>query len=224
MAAVDSWTDILYGTAARAGRSFALTLAAMGLLAGGLAIAGYQITAQGRPFLDGRGALVALLALPLTLVLGSMLATKRAVLSALGHGVDQLDLAPRVVQALFDRVGRLGGVADLSQRVPLAQAEERLSAALRQLLRGDEAGAGFLRRRVQGWLLEQLQEMTLARFRADAAQGGGVDLAKVRDELSEKARPLLLQRFEETKLRVTVLFAGAPVLVALLLAFLLRRS
>ncbi len=86
-----------------------------------------------------------------------------------------------------------GQIARGLQRLPLAQADEALSGAIRGVM-GDTAEQGWLRRKVQGWLLEAVRKYTLAQFRSDRAEGGGVDLALLQEELEQSVDEALARR------------------------------
>lgn len=156
-------------------------------------------------------------------VLTALLAVKRAVLTALIRGAERFTLGQRVAQALF---GALLGVKDdgapagergnaLAQRaekLPLAEAEARLRSAAARLRSsaGADGVRGFFAARLHEALVEKIEAVTLARFRGDAA--AGVDLLKLRDELSRSADQLVSDRLRGTRLQLTVLLAGAALL------------
>jgi hypothetical protein len=126
-----------------------------------------------------------------SLATGVLLGGKRAVVMALAHGLRSLKLGRAVVGLVFEHalgvssdqtVGDRGGTLTRAvERLPLAQAERRLTSAVSQLL--GEPHGGWLRRRLQARLLRAVQRYTLARFREDGARHGGVDLARVQTEL-----------------------------------------
>jgi hypothetical protein len=125
---------------------------------------------------------------------GILLGSKRAIVMTLVHSILSLQLGRAIVRLVFERLGvnagqefgnRGGAIAQVAERLPLAQAESRLTAVANHLLvgRASEGGSGWLSRRVQARLLWMVQRYTLARFREERTRYGGVDLVKVRDEL-----------------------------------------
>jgi hypothetical protein len=74
---------------------------------------------------------------------------------------------------------KTGALATFPFAGTLAQADELLSGAVRDVM-GDAAQAGWLRRRIQGRLLEVVREYTLARFREEGVKHGGINLLGLR--------------------------------------------
>ncbi|HRI55242.1 MAG TPA: hypothetical protein PLW65_34140 [Pseudomonadota bacterium] len=194
-----------------------------------LAVLAYRTAAaSGSP---GKAALAVVLVLGLGAVLGGVLAVKRALLLALRHGVARLQLGRRTLGALFARMlgvhgaaaheaaGTRGGVvAQKVEQLPLARAEELLKDAVAGLHK--EGGvAGFFRSRLHRMILDRVEALTLARFRAEGASGGGVDLIKVRDELSGRIDELLVGVFDKLLFKFTALIClalgGGTFLIAL---------
>jgi len=161
--------------------------------------------------------------------LGVFLAMKRAIGTALVHALGELGLGRRLVGGLFRQIlgvteegthGDRGvAVARVAERVPLAQAEQRLRSAVERLLAAPSEGGGlggWLRRKVEGALVDRVELLTLARFREASAAEGGVDLVRVRDELVQQADALAADQVRGALSRITVLVVlGAGVLVAL---------
>jgi hypothetical protein len=213
-------------------RSFLLTCAAM-VGAGVLAGAGSAWLAA-----DGsttRAVVAGVLALVLFVSVGVVLAAKRAVAAAVVEGVGQLKLATTLVALLFDHVlgvregtahGERGGaVAQTVERVPLAKAEEALGSAAQGVLGaapGSRGLVGWLKGLVVRRVLGLVGDLTLARFRAENAATGGVDLLKVRDELGRVADGTIAARVAGTVRGVTTLLVLAASLGALALALLVR--
>jgi hypothetical protein len=198
-----------------------------------LAAVSYKIAAQsGSP---GKAILAVVLVLALGAVLGGLLAVKRAVLQALRHGAARLQLGQRTFGALFARIvglsgeaaagaaGERGGaIARTVEKLPLARAEQLLSDAVAGLYK--EGGvSGFFRTRLHAAIVDRVAAITLARFRAEGAQAGGVDLIKVRDELSAKSEELLCGVFDKAMLKLTAIFAVALALGAIVIAEIIAR-
>jgi hypothetical protein len=181
-------------------RSFALTMLAMLVLGVALAVIAYFVLAEVDPLY---GVVAALLALLECAAVGVYVAGKRALVVALVTGVRGLRLGRFGVRLLFERLlgvaepgaGDRGGVvARVAARLPLAQAEARLERAVRDVLAAQPSGggiSGWVRRRLQAGLLAAVQKYTLARFRAEDKDQGGVDLVKVRADLEERIDALL---------------------------------
>ncbi|WP_437310442.1 hypothetical protein [Sorangium sp. So ce388] len=206
-------------------RSFFLTAATMSLLAVGLAGASYAIAADGSAL---RGALAAVVALALCAVIGFTLSWKRA----LGTGILEVVRARRVggmlVAAVFERLlgvselaeagARGGRVAQAVERVPLNDAVKRLRLAVIHRVQAAPRGGGLrglLRRKIEARLLGTIETLTLARFRDEANQKGGIDLLKVRDELAQGVDGLVTDQIEGTLLKMTLLLVGAAALASL---------
>lgn len=136
----------------------------------------------------------------IAVVLAAVEAVAAAVVLGIGRGVvnaavetlRRLQLGRLIVGQVFQRilgvregeeVGERGGaVARGLERLPLAQANTRLDAAVAAVT-GEVSEGGWLRRAVRRLLLKGVRAVTLARFRDDTARHGGVDLLKVRDGL-----------------------------------------
>jgi len=91
--------------------------------------------------------------------------------------------------------------------------ERWLNQAVQGLLApqsADGSSKGWLRRKLEGRLLRMVQKYTLARFRDEDAQYGGVNLAKVQAELETLVDEVLV-----AKLKHGVNFWTAIVLVLL---------
>ena len=209
--------------------AFLRTIVGMLTFSGLLAVLAYRTAAaSGSP---GKAALAAVLVLGLGAVLGGVLAVKRAILTALRHGVARLQLGQRTLGALFARMlgvhgaaaheaaGSRGGVvAQTVERLPLARAEALLKDAVAGLYK-EGGGTGFFRSRLHRMLVDRVEALTLAHLRAEGASGGGVDLVKVRGELSGRIDELLLGVFDKLLLKFTALIclalAGGAFLIAL---------
>ena len=184
-----------------------------------LAVMAYKIVAPaGSPM---QSAIAVLIVLALGAVLGGMLAVKRAVLTALRQGVQRMKLGERTVGALFTRIFSLPG-AQAVRVLPLDKAEALLRDAVAGLYK--EGGvSGFLRVRLHNALVERIETITLSRFRAEGEKAGGIDLNKVRDELSVKSDELLCNVFDKALTKITVLILLALGVASLLVAVLLRK-
>jgi hypothetical protein len=205
-------------------RSFVCTL--LGLLALGviLAACSYFILAQRHPVYGVLAALVALLG---CLAVGVVLGAKRAPVMALVHGLRKHRLGALSVRLIFERLlgvhaeqafGERGGVvARAVERLPLAQAEKRLDEAVTELLDAPAQGgglAGRIRRRLQNILLRAVRKYTLARFREEDAQHGGIDLVRVQAEMGERIDGLLIGKLKRgINLWTGLILVGLPVQV-----------
>lgn len=182
---------------------------------------------------DGHPWRAVLLTLLGCLVIGSMLVVKRTVLSGLRYGIAKLQLGPRTVGALFSRAlgvptaaseqaGERGNaLARTVERLPLAQIEVKLRDAA-AFLRSEAGGArGFLMGRLHRLLVDKVESLTLTRLRAEGDQAGGIDVIKVRDELSTGVEAKLLGMVDGMMTKVTVLLVLLMAGIAALAAFLL---
>jgi len=208
--------------------SFGMVVYAVLLTAGAIVIAA-----------DGsvtRSALAALLALAVGTALGVLVASKRALLGAAVYGVRSLGLGSRLIDLVFGQllridefqaVGQRGvAVARTVERLPLAEAERRLRAAVESLIAARPEGKGvraWFARKIQERLLRKIEELTLARFREQGAASGGVDLVLVRNELAPKIDTLLTQPLEAAMLKITVLALVGAAIVSLGGAYGIRQ-
>jgi len=177
----------------------------------------------------------ALLSLVTGVVAGSMLAVQRAVTTALSAGLERLGLGGRALKMIFERVLRVReeeqmgergkAAAQVTERVPLAEAEARLERAVNGLL-AERAGKRGVRawfaRKLQAAALERVRALTLARFRSADAEYGGVDLIMVRDQLGEKIDATLVQTLRAAATKVTLLALSLVLLLSLGGAFAIR--
>jgi len=163
------------------------------------------------------------------------LAGHRGAWRALAVGLTKLAVGEKTLGIVFERLlkvdeagtpGERGvAVARRAERVPLVEAERRLAEAVRgrvQAGQGERGVRAWLRRSVQRKLLEGVEYVTLARFREEGAKAGGVDLLKVRDELSGRIDGLLLGRVQGAINKVTAIATLGATAAALAVAFLLR--
>jgi hypothetical protein len=169
-------------------------------------------------------SIAAAVAVAESITAGILLGGKRAVVMALVHGLHSLQLGQAAVRLVF---GRLLGVADgqeagsrggalalAAERLPLAEAESRLTAAVNHLLAAPAGEGGWFRRRVRALLLKTVQRFTLARFREEGGRSGGVDLAKVLGELETRADEMLLRGMKGgLKLLTALVVLGLPAVV-----------
>lgn len=167
-------------------RSFAATLFLLTLF--GVVLAGVSYY-----FLRDEHRTSALIAIGVTLlesvILGFVLGAKRALVAAMAHGLTSLGLGRSLVGLVFERMGVGRGL----EKLPLAQSEELLSRAVRTVT-GDAAQTGWLRRTIQGRLLEATRTYTLARFRQEGAKHGGVDLQKINEELEQTVDDVIIHK------------------------------
>ena len=110
---------------------------------------------------------------------------------------------------------RGGWVTRTVERLPLAQAEKRLEEAIREHSRASSEDSGptdWLSRRVRTRLLGAVHEYTLARFRDENAQHGGVDLVKVQSDLGERIDAMLIGKLRGgINVWMIVILVGLPV-------------
>src|SRR5262245_61968717 len=122
------------------------------------------------------GVIAVVVALIESVTAGVILGTKRAVMMAVAHGLGSLRLGRSLVRLVFARMlgvaggeamgERRGWIPRGLERLPLAQADELLSGAVRHVT-GDAGQGGWVRRKLQERLLEAVRKYTLARFREE---------------------------------------------------------
>ena len=179
-------------------------------------------------FLRDHGWLWGLTAVAVALVesvaLGVILGAKQAMVGALAHGLGKLHLGRSFVGLVFERMlpldgsseggDRGGPVSRRLERLPLAQAEQLLSAAILAVA-GDAERCGWLRRKIRDRLLEVVRRYTLARFRDEESAHGGIDLLRAKEELEQSADEALIRKVRQGLMLWTVLAViGLPLVVA----------
>ncbi len=200
-------------------RSFAGTLALLIVVGAALAAISYGLLREA-PWQYRSGA--AGLALAESAVAGVMLGMSRATANVLAYALGKLRLGSNLVALIFDRLvaaagadPRGGQVVSAVARLPLAQTDVLLSSTVRELT-GEVEANGWLRNKIQARLLEAVGKYTLARFREEGAQHGGVNLLAVRSELERAIDDSLVKNVQQSKRWPAVLAAiGLPLLVAL---------
>jgi len=205
----------------------ALGMCALSLLA---CAGAYALAADGSPL---RGAIALAASLAIFAFAGALLSVKRALGSALLHGFERLSLGSKTSRLLFERIagvdleaahGERGPSAvRYAERVPLAQAEARLVAAADWLLHTGGGATGFLRRRLRKAAVDRVAALTLARFRSDAAQHGGVDVARVRDEVTAQVDALVAKTISGALFKVTLVIVVAACAASAGASLLVRR-
>lgn len=182
-----------------------------------------------------RGAIAAGLSLAALAIVTGMLAVKNAIGRGLLLGLEKLSLGRRVLTMLFNRIGvtdesahadRAGSAGRLAEKLPLREAEEKLTNAVNGML-AEGAGKGGIR----GWLMTKLlnatltrvQAVTLTRFRSDANAASGVDLRVIRDELAGVIDAKLSGTVASKLNMLNLVIAGVYVLFSVTIALLLPR-
>ncbi|HEY7315441.1 MAG TPA: hypothetical protein VH643_39290 [Gemmataceae bacterium] len=203
-------------------RSFLLTLLFMVLLGVVLAAASYWILSSPH---WGYGVIAALVALIECIVVGIILAVKRAVAVTLVHGLHKYQIASAAVRLIFGRLlgvaadethGERGGwMTRTAERLPLSQAEKRLEKAIHGIVNAPSEGGSptsWLRRRVQTRLLGAVHKYTLAHFRDEDARHGGVDLVKVQTDLGARIDGIMIRKLRGgINLWTILVLVGLPV-------------
>lgn len=182
-----------------------------------------------------RGLIAAVLSLVALGVCTGILAVKNAIMRGLLHGLQKLSLGTRLLKVLFGQLGvteaseqgdRAGALGRTIEKLPLRDAEQRLSGAVKSLLdaRAQQTGLrAWLSRKLMTTVLEKIEKLTLARFRSEDAAHGGVDLLVVRDELATGIDQTLAKGITAQLNKVNLLIAGLYVVFAVLIAFALPR-
>ena len=207
----------------RALRAFAATT--FGMITLGVVVAGgstYILWEKGAK----HGLLGAFSALALFTVAGFALGGQRAVGSALIEGLRRAQLGSRAVRAIFDALAETRGAQAL-ERLPLAQAEEKLRAVVHQIITSPATGGGLrakLGRRIRDTLVQKIEALTVSRFRAEGTAAGGIDIQKIGEELATRADEALGDQVRGMMRRVTLLIVlGAGVAQALLVWVIFTR-
>ena len=187
-----------------------------------------------REFHWSYGVLAVVAALGESIALGIWLGGKRALAAALAYGLGVLRLGRSLVRLIFERMlslrdegepGERGGqIARGLERLPLAKADDLLMRAARAVT-GEIGQGGWLRRKVQGRLLEAVRKYTLARFREEGAKRGGVDLLKMKDELEQTIDDSLVERVRGgLRIPTQLAMIGLPLVVALQTWLIMRLA
>ncbi len=175
-----------------------------------------------------RGALAAVCCLVALAIVTGIVAVKNAVLRGLLAGVEKIALGQKLFRLVFDQLGvseesvqgeRAGGVGRALERLPLREAEAKLEGAVTAVL-----GQHSLERGVRAWLsrklmaaaLARVRSVTLARFRTQQAQLGGVDLLAVRNELGGAIDGLIARQVAAHLAKLNLLIAGLYLALAAL--------
>lgn len=199
----------LVGPAMRVLVRSALGMAALTVL---LALGSFYVAAPSSP---ARGLVAAALSLLIGAILGAILAVKRAVCSALQAGLERLELGRRVLEIVFARLSSIAGVVET---LPFAQAEQKLHNAVATIARTENGG--WLRGQLRTRLLQFVERITLARFRAEGASG--IDLRKVQIGLSAEIDGLIAAQASAMQHRTTMLLILATAALSLGAATALR--
>lgn len=207
--------------------ALASTVRWMGWLGVVLAIAAGFIAGQSSAL---AGFIAAILALGITASVGFMLAWQRAGFLALADGLAASGLASSMFQSVFDRLmgdksDEQGLIARTAGRIPLSQAQVRLTEAVERATPNVQAGgllAGFFRK-AHSSIVGTIRRLTLAEFRREDATGGGVDLVKVREHLSGRIESAIADGIRQRVSWLTIGYVIATTVVVLGLAWGLRE-
>lgn len=184
------------------------------------------------------GMLAVVAAIGESVAIGVVLGGKRALATAIAHALGGLRLGRSLVRLIFERMLSIDDQAEPGERgrlmvrglerLPLAQADDLLSRAVRAVT-GEIGQGGWLRGKVQRRLLDAVGKYTLARFREEGAKHGGVDVLKVKDELEQTIDDTLARKVRGGLRYPTALAViGLPLLVAfqtwLIMKFAVAKS
>lgn len=202
-------------------RSFAATVAV--LILAGIVLAGlsyYWLSAHPWYY----GTLAGAVALVEAVAAGVFLGVKRGLVVATAERVGAIRPGGSMVRLIFERILRItdeekfgergGTIGQGLERMPLARADELLSRAARGVT-GDAEEGGWVRRTMQTWMLKAVRTCTLAKFREEGAQHGGVNLLKVKDELEQTVDDMIVRKVRAaTRTWTVIVIVGLPLLVA----------
>lgn len=213
--------------------ALAKTVSRMLLLGVVLAIAAGRIAGE----MSGTaGFLAVLLTLAITVVMGFVLAWQRAGLLALAEAVEGSGIASRVLKTVFARVigedddggirqDEHGRISRTVGRTPRSEAELRLRdavAAADPELQASGLLAGVFQR-ARGILVGTIHRLSLEEFRRDDAEGGGVDLVKVRERIAERIGTSAASAIRQRARWITIGFVTLTVVITLAAAWGLRQ-
>ena len=169
-----------------------------------------------------RGALAVLLVLVLGAVVGTVLALKTAVVSAIRVAVERLALGRRLAERVFARLEGTA-LATHAARVPLAQAEQMLRNAIGGVRREDLAEQTWAVRKVGEKVLGAIETVTLARFREEGQATGGISVARTGAVVGATIDGFVLDTLARKVTALTALVAGITLLLCLGAAFGIRQ-
>jgi len=182
-----------------------------------------------------RALIAAALSLVALAIVTGILAVKNAIMRGLLHGLKKLQLGNKVLMLVFNQLGvtekstqgeRAGAVGRAVEKLPLRDAEAKLSGAVLSLLaeRAGKTGVrAWLSRKLIEAALTRIETLTLARFREEDSRTGGVDLLVVRDELAASIDGTLAGMINAQLNKLNLLVAGLYVVFAVLIAIALPR-
>jgi len=192
------------------------------------AFAAYELGA--RSGLPGRGAIAALVAAALFLLVGPVVVLKRGVGRAVAHALGALGLGRKLTGLLFDGLvsmeaegaaGERGGKAQRAlERLPIVEVERRLRAVV---TRATGSGEGFVLGRVRASLLERVAHFTLEELRAEGETGGGIDLVLARAHIEAIVGEKLVAQIESALRTTTAILLLLTAGVAITIAWALGR-
>lgn len=213
--------------------SFFKTAFGMSLLAIGLCIAGYFIAADGSML---RGLLAVLTAAVACAIIGFTASWKQALAGGALALLRRQKVAAMLLSVVFDKAlgvsdesqaGMRGGqLVQRIERLPLNEAVSKLRMAIIHRIKAAPTGgglSGMLRRKAEAVLLGYLEQIALTRFRDEANRQGGVDLLKVRNELSATIDDMIIDRIGSAMLKTTLLLAAGAAAISLGAAFGIKQ-
>ena len=173
------------------------------------------------------GLIIGVLTVAESLTAGIALGAKSGFVMALVQGLRDLRLGSSMVRMVFDRllantdvreIGDRGNWMTQSlERLPLAQAEQRLSAVISETVNAPPSGkglTGWFQRMLELKLLRAVERYTLKQFRDEDAKHGGVDLDNVRDHLESQVDEWLVAKLKVgVRLWTWAVLIGLPVTV-----------
>lgn len=213
-------TRRLFGVAFRSLASTVLITLIMGVVMGVLSY--FYLKEQA-----GLAVIVAVLTIVESLAAGIALGCKYGFVMALIQGLRDLKVGSSMVRVVFNRLlanpdadetgDRGNWVAQSLERLPLAQAEQRLSRVITDSLGAEPSGnrwTGRFQRRIETRLLRTVEKYTLEQFRNEDARFGGVDLEKVRNHLESQVDEWMVARLRAgVRIWTLAILIGLPLTV-----------
>lgn len=160
-----------------------------------------------------------------TVVLVSKSLPVAAVLTAL----EKLKLGSVAANLIFEKILKVSDdndgyrLSERTERLPLKQAEERVTTVVEGLLNERASSRGiraFFARKVQQGVLKAVSVVTLRELRKEDATHGGVSLVDVRNHIGPRADSMALELVSGFGKRSTMVVVGVVILLWILVFYL----
>jgi hypothetical protein len=162
----------------------------------------------------------------------STIAGKQTLTSIIIHTLEEYKLGSKTIPLLFhyilavddkdDQGTRGTQIAQLSENLPLKEAELLFTNAVNSLISTSTEKSGlssWFKTKVSTFLLQKIEQITLAEFRTANQTAGGVNLILVRERLASEVDILLIKTIKSASLKSTLLILAAIALASCLLSY-----